>query len=119
MSFLVSYIRTLLPHSALLSPEIGANLGSAQIDRRFELSVLDRLGKANNSSPLGIDLEDAAWEMMKGREYQNAKCDYGSPDDTETFFVAIPKLGKSYNNLAFGIMNGEMRFLRYLSSIDS
>ena len=62
---------------------------------------------------MGIDIEGAAWEMMKGREYQNAKCDYGSQDETDTFFVTVPKLHKSYKNDAAGIADGEMRFRRY------
>jgi hypothetical protein len=67
---------------------------------------------ANRSIPLGIDLEEAAWQMMKSREYQNAKCDYGSQDDTDTFSVAIPNLNKAYRNDACAIFDGEMRFMR-------
>lgn len=90
----------------------GANLGSAQIDRGFETATAARLELANGSLPLGIETEDAAWEMMKSREYQNAKCDYGAPDDTHMFSVAIPKLNKAYTNEPAGIVNGEMRFQR-------
>jgi hypothetical protein len=67
---------------------------------------------ANRVIPMGIDTEDAAWEMMKSKEYQNAKCDYGAPDDTDFFSVAVPKLNKRYTNEAFGIVDGEMRFKR-------
>ena len=91
----------------------GANLGSAQIDHAFELSVLERLELANRAIPLGIEIEDAAWEMMKSKEYQNAKCDYGSPDDTDFFSVAIPKLSKSYRLESSGILDGELRIRRY------
>lgn len=60
-------------------------------------------------------MDDAAWEIMKSKEYQNAKCDYGAPDDTEFFSVAIPTLSKRYNNEAFGIIDGEMRFNRFVN----
>ncbi|KAH7321601.1 hypothetical protein BKA65DRAFT_598749 [Rhexocercosporidium sp. MPI-PUGE-AT-0058] len=90
----------------------GANLGSAQIDHAFELSVQERLEMANRVIPLGIEIEDAAWEMMKSKEYQNAKCDYGSPDDTDFFSVAIPKLSKSYRLESSGILDGELRIRR-------
>jgi len=70
------------------------------------------LQKAQNTSALGIDVEDAAWEMMKSKEYQNAKCDYGSLDDTDTFSVAIPNLNKHYSMPTLGIVDGEMRIKR-------
>ncbi|KAG4428755.1 hypothetical protein IFR05_015757, partial [Cadophora sp. M221] len=89
-----------------------ANLGSAQIDHAFELSVQERLEIANRVIPLGIEIEDAAWEMMKSKEYQNAKCDYGSPDDTDFFSVAVPKLSKSYRLESSGILDGELRIRR-------
>jgi hypothetical protein len=59
-------------------------------------------------------VDDAAWEMMKSKEYQNAKCDYGAPYDTDFFSVAIPKLNKRYSNPHMGIINGEMRFRRFV-----
>jgi hypothetical protein len=90
----------------------GANLGAAQIDHGFEQAVAARLQQADASIPMGIDIEDAAWEMMKSKEYQNAKCDYGALDDTEYFSVAIMKLSKTYRNDACGIFDGEMRFKR-------
>ena len=70
----------------------------------------------NRVSTLGIDLRDAAWEMMKSREYQNAKCDYGRfQADTEDFSVAIPNLSIGYSNPAVGIINGNMTFKRYMA----
>jgi hypothetical protein len=51
--------------------------------------------------------------MAKGREYQNAKCEYGSSDDdTEYFTVAIPGLRPDYVNVNVGISRGEMMFRR-------
>jgi hypothetical protein len=73
---------------------------------------------ANRVAPLEIDPEDAAWEMMKSREYQNAKCDYGAPDDTDFFSVAIPKLNKRYTNQNLGIIDGELRVQRYGAKLD-
>jgi len=91
----------------------GANLGSAQIDRGFETMTIERLEHANRGLPTGIEVEAAAWEMMKSKEYQNAKCDYGAEDDTPMFSVAVPKLNKAYSNEPAGIINGELRFQRY------
>jgi hypothetical protein len=66
--------------------------------------------------PMGLqpkELDDIAWEMAKSKEYQNAKCEYGSSDDdTEFFTVAIPKLHRGYLNENAGISYGEMRFRR-------
>lgn len=60
------------------------------------------------------ELDDMAWEMAKSKEYQNAKCEYGSSDDdTEFFTVAIPRLPRGYVNESEGINFGEMRFRRY------
>jgi hypothetical protein len=78
----------------------------------FEELVHSRLQQAEATQPMGIDIEGAAWQMMKGREYQNAKCEYGSQDDTDTFFVTIPKLHKTYRNEPVGIIEGEMKFKR-------
>lgn len=77
------------------------------------MSVQDRLELANHTLTLSIEIEDAAWEMMKSKEYQNAKCDYGAPDDTDFFSVAIPKLSKSYRLESSGILDGELRIRRY------
>jgi hypothetical protein len=58
-------------------------------------------------------MDDIAWKMAKGREYQNAKCEYGSSDDdTEYFTVAVAGLRPDYINMNVGISNGEMMFRR-------
>lgn len=62
--------------------------------------------------PMNIDVEAAAWEMMKGKEYQNAKCDFGADDATDSFYVAVPKLHKTFRNDNAGIIDGEMKFMR-------
>jgi hypothetical protein len=71
---------------------------------------------ANQITPIGFrpqELDDIAWKMAKGREYQNAKCEYGSSDDdTEYFTVAIAGLRSDYVNVNVGISNGEMMFRR-------
>jgi hypothetical protein len=87
----------------------GRNIGSAQIDQAFEDMVLSRLDQANKQIPLGIDIEDAAWTMMKSAQYQDAKCDYGSPADVN-FPVNIPELNTAYSNPQFAIQNGRMTF---------
>jgi hypothetical protein len=75
-----------------------------------------RLELANQISPAGFhpkEIGEITWKMAKGREYQNAKCEYGSSDDeTEYFTVAIPGLRLDYVNINVGISNGEMMFRR-------
>ena len=97
----------------------GATIGSVQLDTAFETCVRQRLDLANQIIPIGFqpeELDDIAWEMAKGREYQNAKCEYGSSDDdTEYFTVAVPRLRElrpDYVNMNVGIRNGEMMFRR-------
>jgi molecular chaperone DnaK (HSP70) len=58
----------------------GRNLGSILIDSAFEDLALHRLQEANRQSPMGIDLDAAAWHLMKSKTYQNAKCDFGYED---------------------------------------
>jgi hypothetical protein len=76
---------------------------------------------ANRTFPTGFqpkELDDIAWEMAKSKEYQNAKCEYGSSDDdTEFYTVVIPKLHRDYVNNHAGISYGEMRFRRSVCSL--
>ena len=94
----------------------GATIGAAQLDTLFEQAVLERLQLADRSIPTGLaDLHAAAWEMRISKEYQNAKCDYGSEEslaDTDTFAVRVPKLDPSYTNQQFEISGGDMYFQR-------
>ncbi|TLD35794.1 hypothetical protein E2P81_ATG02097 [Venturia nashicola] len=105
----VSGLQRGLPALKQLDVVSGRNIGSAQIDQAFEDMVLSRLEQANERRSLGLDLEDAAWMMMKSAQYQDAKCCYGSPDDTD-FSVLIPKLDLSYTNERFRIVDGAMKF---------
>jgi hypothetical protein len=95
---------------------LGATIGSVQLDTAFENTVRQRLLLANQIMPTGFhpqEMDDIAWKMAKGREYQNAKCEYGSVDDeTEYFTVAIPGLRPDYMNMNAGVSNGEMMFRR-------
>ena len=94
----------------------GATIGAAQLDTLFENAVLERLQCADRNIPMGLtDLNAAAWEMRISKEYQNAKCDYGSEEslaDTETFAVRIPKLDPRYTNQQYEISRGDMYFRR-------
>jgi molecular chaperone DnaK (HSP70) len=94
----------------------GASIGAAQLDSLFESAVLERLQLADRSIPTGLhDLHSAAWEMRISKEYQNAKCDYGSEEsyaDTDTFVVRVPRLDPSYTNLQYEISGGDMTFQR-------
>lgn len=88
----------------------GRSIGSTTIDSDFEDLALERLKAANRVRPLGIDLIDTAWALAKSREYQNAKCDFGSPDDTPIFSVPVVGLSATYANRQYGIENGAMIF---------
>lgn len=92
----------------------GETIGSAAIDYEFEKLVSTRLATAHSTAPMPIDPLDAAWEMMKSRDFQAVKCEYGSPDDTPLFSIGIPRLPHSYNNSDpdVRIRNGEMTFER-------
>lgn len=94
----------------------GAAIGAAQLDNLFQNAVLERLQLADRAIPTGLaDLNTAAWEMRISKEYQNAKCDYGSDEslaDTETFSVRVPNLNPSYTNQQYDISGGDMYFQR-------
>lgn len=92
----------------------GETIGSAAIDYEFEQLVAHRLILAHKSNPLPVDPADAAWEMMKSKDFQAVKCEYGAPDDTPMFSIGIPRVPYSYSNEALGvrIRNGEMMFDR-------
>ncbi|PVH93403.1 hypothetical protein DM02DRAFT_619306 [Periconia macrospinosa] len=92
----------------------GETIGSAAIDYEFEKMVSERLERANETAPLNIDYQDAAWEMMKSRDFQAVKCEYGAPDDTPLFSIAIPRLPYTYNHPdpEMRIKGGEMTFNR-------
>jgi hypothetical protein len=92
----------------------GETIGSAAIDYEFEQLVTQRLILAHTTNPLPIDPGDAAWEMMKSRDFQAVKCEYGAPDDTPLFSIGIPRVPQSYTNSdpEVRIRNGEMTFER-------
>ncbi|KAF2746172.1 hypothetical protein M011DRAFT_469029 [Sporormia fimetaria CBS 119925] len=88
----------------------GATIGSAAIDYAFEKLVQKRLEAAHAAVPMPILPDDAAWEMMKSRDFQAVKCEYGSPDGTPLFSIAIPKVPHTYHNPEARIRGGEMSF---------
>ncbi|KAF2279926.1 uncharacterized protein EI97DRAFT_477419 [Westerdykella ornata] len=90
----------------------GETIGSAAIDYAFEKLVQHRLALSHNQLPLPILPEDAAWEMMKSRDFQAVKCEYGSPDGTPIFSIGIPRVPHTYNNPdpEVRIRAGEMTF---------
>jgi hypothetical protein len=92
----------------------GETIGSAAIDYEFEKLVQHRLMLSHNQIPLPLDPEDAAWEMMKSRDFQAVKCEHGSPVDTPLFSIGIPRAGHAYNNPdpEVKIRAGEMTFER-------
>ncbi|KAH7088370.1 hypothetical protein FB567DRAFT_494604 [Paraphoma chrysanthemicola] len=94
----------------------GATIGAARLDSLYEDAVLQRLEHADQMMPMGLpDISQAAWAMRISKEYQNAKCDYGSEEsmaDTDTFAVEIPKLNRAYVNPHYGISGGNMVFRR-------
>ncbi|RAR00753.1 actin-like atpase domain-containing protein [Stemphylium lycopersici] len=92
----------------------GETIGSAAIDYEFERLVMHRLTVAHSTNPLPVDPADAGWEMMKSRDFQAVKCEYGAPDDTPLFSIGIPRVPQTYNNFdpEVRIRNGEMTFER-------
>jgi hypothetical protein len=92
----------------------GETIGSAAIDYEFEQLVTQRLTIAHATNPLPIDPGDAAWEMMKSRDFQSVKCEYGAADDTPLFSISIPRVPQTYSNSdpEVRIRNGEMTFER-------
>lgn len=94
----------------------GETIGSAAIDYEFEKLVTHRLSLSHSTLPLPMDPSDAAWEMMKSRDFQAVKCEYGAPDDTPLFSIGIPRALHTYNNPdpEVRIKNGEMTFARFV-----
>jgi hypothetical protein len=92
----------------------GETIGSAAIDYEFEQLVMQRLILAHATNPFPIDPGDAAWEMMKSRDFQSIKCEFGAADDTPLFSIGIPRVPQGYNNSDpdVRIRNGEMTFER-------
>jgi hypothetical protein len=92
----------------------GETIGSAAIDYEFERLVMHRLTLAHSTNPLPVDPADAGWEMMKSRDFQAVKCEYGAPDDTPLFSIGIPRVPHTYNNSdpEVRIRSGEMTFER-------
>lgn len=88
----------------------GENIGSVGIDLGFEKRAQARLQWANDIKPLGIDIEEAAWEMAKHAEFQNVKCEHGAPSETPKFFVPVPNLTLQYRNDHAAISDGHMTF---------
>ena len=95
---------------AQLDVVTGKNIGSVAIDRQFEDYVAARIQQATSMLRLRIEPIVTAYRMVKSREYQNAKCDYGSPDMTPIFNVPIPGINPAISNEQFRIANGMMRF---------
>ncbi len=78
----------------------------------FEEFAKERLEQADRIEKLNVSSEEIAWEMMKSRDFQNAKCEHGGPDDTPVFSVPVPKISPAYTNTAAGLEDGEMQFTR-------
>ncbi|KAF2166097.1 hypothetical protein M409DRAFT_55439 [Zasmidium cellare ATCC 36951] len=88
----------------------GENIGSVGIDLGFERRLQTKLQEADNLKKLDIDIEQAAWEMAKGPDFQNAKCGHGAPYEPPRFAVPIRKLPEHYRNEEAGITSGQMLF---------
>lgn len=89
---------------------MGKNIGSVHIDRQFEDFCHSRLQQANDRFNLGIDPVEAAWGMMKSREFQSTKCDFGSPDTTPMFAVPVPEISSSFSSEEFRISRSAITF---------
>ncbi|KAL1619656.1 hypothetical protein SLS54_006593 [Diplodia seriata] len=80
----------------------GETIGSAAIDNDFEDLALQRLSRIDRSA-IGLEPEEVAWQMMKSKEYQNAKCEHGSPSDTPIFSISIPQVDRNYSQVDIGL----------------
>ncbi|KAI9704654.1 MAG: hypothetical protein M1820_005402 [Bogoriella megaspora] len=87
----------------------GANVGSAAIDQDFMNFAEEKLNEADRVEPLNLDIEETVWEMMKGRDFQNIKCEHGAPDETPTFWIVIPGLAHTYSSPSADIEKGELK----------
>jgi hypothetical protein len=91
----------------------GQTIGSTQIDDAFEDLVLEKLKQTDAIHPLEslqgrpLDQSEAAWLMAKSAQFQDAKCYFGSPDDTD-FSVTIPNLPDTYENQQYSIQDGKI-----------
>jgi hypothetical protein len=88
----------------------GRWIGSVNIDVAFEELMASRLKEADRVQPLGIDPDAAALLLMKRKDFQNAKCDFGSPDDPPLFSLPVPGVHPSYVNEPLNISQASIRF---------
>ena len=105
----VKAMRDGMPSLQQLDVVEGRAIGSTQIDLDFEELAYQRLSQADAASPMHLDLQAAAWTMMKSAQYLDAKCCFGEPDDTD-FRVPIPGLRYDYHNPQFQIFDQKMLF---------
>ena len=110
----VENVSTRTSHWWQLAAVQGDNIGSVQIDMAFMTLVSEKLQRANTVSPFpsNLDIENAAWHMMKSGQFQNAKCQHGVSEETPTFFVTVHGLSQDYVNEEHGIFNQQMQFTR-------
>lgn len=112
---MLSLVRDLTRPRCNVLISTGATVGAAQLDSLFENAVLEKLESAYEMCSMDLDdLQQTAWEMRICKEYQNAKCSFGSEESSteESFGVRIPRLDRSYVSEAYGIRGGDMIFKR-------
>ncbi|KAF7196595.1 Heat shock 70 kDa protein 12A [Pseudocercospora fuligena] len=88
----------------------GRNIGSVGIDFAFQKQVEAKLKLADSATKFGIDPEEAAWEMAKGRDFQNVKCEHGSSYEPPRFSVPVQHLDLNHVSEEAKISRGEMHF---------
>lgn len=86
----------------------GSWLTSVLAGSGFERRVQTKLQEADKILKLGIDIEEAAWEMAKGPDFQNAKCGHGASYEPPRFAVPVKRLPEHYRNDEAGIALGQM-----------
>jgi hypothetical protein len=61
---------------------------------------------------LTSSIEDVAWEMMRGVDFQSNKKELGSGrwGDDDTFQIKIPNLPQSFSDASLGVRNGDLQF---------
>ena len=61
---------------------------------------------------LGSSIEDVAWQMMRGIDFQSNKKELGSGrwGDEDTFRIKIPNMPYSISEASLRVKDGDMQF---------
>jgi Hsp70 protein len=92
---------------------LGRNIGSTKIDTAFYDLMVARLQEEDKHLPSGIDPDSTAWRLMKSMDFQNAKCDFGSPDDPPVFSFPLSGI---YSNYVKDVLNMSQSSIQFTAA---